>query len=542
MRNTDIIIPFRVFLSSLQLGKLCLILLVACVYGSTAFGTQTTRPSSISDNRVTTIFRNADGFLSLDTSRGLSQLKPLDGTLKHRNRFNKLQGDKFNFGAHLVTNAGQMLFGGIDDLVMLDPDLLRVKTRRPDVVLSAHSKYEQLATAYSNDEKKAETIELGYEDNLIIFRFAALDHASSDENHYRYRLEGFDDDWIEPGQGLAATYRSLPVGDYTFRVKASNKDGVWNEQGASFRLHVEPPPWQTFWAYSLYTLFFGGTLVSYKRTQNKKLECIAKYNAKLESEVKERTRELSKRNNELKALNKKLREVSFTDVLTGLKNRRYLYASVNSMVASVGRRAEGAKQRGTRANTVDIPPSIFFMMVDLDGFKLINDTYGHDAGDRALIQVRNVLESTCRWADTIIRWGGDEFMIVGDHTSARAAEQLAERLRCELSEHQYQLGDGQVGRLSGSIGFAMYPFSPLKKSSLLTWEQVVAVADHAAYAAKKNGRNGWVGVYGTRKSVWADFTKNKIDLLTLARQGMINICSSLDVVMEIVHQAKQGEV
>ncbi|MEA3244177.1 MAG: GGDEF domain-containing protein [Pseudomonadota bacterium] len=312
-------------------------------------------------------------------------------------------------------------------------------------------------------------------------------------------------------------------------------------QGISLRSHAEPPLWQTPWAYSFYTLFFAGIIVNYKRSQNKKLEHAAKYSAKLENEVNARTRELSERNDELKALNNKLREASFTDALTGLKNRRYLYESVSSMVASVGRRAECTIQGGAESNTVDIAPSMFFMMIDLDGFKLINDTYGHDAGDRVLIQVREVLESTCRKADTIIRWGGDEFMIVGDNTSSRAAEQLAERLRCKLEERQYQLGGGHVGRLSGSIGFAMYPFSPLKKTGLLTWEQVVAVADHAAYLAKKNGRNAWVGVYGTRKSIWEEFTKNKIDLVTLAKQGMVNTRSSLDVVTEFVQQMKQGE-
>jgi hypothetical protein len=87
----------------------------------------------------------------------------------------------------------------------------------------------------------------------------------------------------------------------------------------------------------------------------------------------------------------------------------------------------------------------------------------------------------------------------------------------------------------------MYPFTPLKKSGLLTWEQVAAVADQAAYAAKKNGRNAWVGVYGTRKSMSADFTENKTDLAALAKQGMINIRSSLDVIREFTRQTKHGE-
>jgi len=78
-----------------------------------------------------------------------------------------------------------------------------------------------------------------------MFSFAALDYASSDKNHYRYRLEGFDDDWMDAGQVRSATYTSLPAGDYSFTVKAANNDGVWNDRGASFQLHVAPPPWQS---------------------------------------------------------------------------------------------------------------------------------------------------------------------------------------------------------------------------------------------------------------------------------------------------------
>ena len=132
-------------------------------------------------------------------------------------------------------------------------------------------------------------------------------------------------------------------------------------------------------------------------------------------------------------------------------------------------------------------------------------------------------------------------MIVGDNTNARAAEQLAERLRYNLAERQYQLDGGHVGRLSGSIGFSMYPFSPLNPKAL-SWDQAVAVADHAAYTAKKNGRNAWVGVYGTRNSVWEEFAKSKIDLEALASQGMIDIRSSLNAVLRVTDKARQEEV
>jgi len=81
----------------------------------------------------------------------------------------------------------------------------------------------------------------------------------------------------------------------------------------------------------------------------------------------------------------------------------------------------------------------------------------------------------------------------------------------------------------------MYPFSPLKTSTL-NWEQVVAVADHAAYTAKKNGRNAWVGVYGTRKCTWEELTRTNINLPRLADQGIVDIRSSLEKIEEIVEK------
>jgi diguanylate cyclase (GGDEF)-like protein len=487
------------------------------------------------------VLEDQDGFLWLSTNRGLTRLNPENGLARHFDRFNGLRGDEFNFGAYLKTRSGQLWFGGSEGLVTFNPEMLLVNTNQPDIVLSAHTRLEHLATAYSNEQQVPEPIILGYDDDHISFSFAALDYASPDKNQYRYRLHGFDDEWVDPGQLRTATYTSLPAGDYEFRVKASNNDGIWNEQGASLRLHVEPPPWQTPLAYSFYTLLLGGTVINYRRTQNKKLDRAAKHSAKLEREVQARTRELASRNDELKALNEKLLQASVTDSLTGLKNRRYLYESIGSEVALIERRIEDRRTPGTESKTVELTPSLFFMMIDLDGFKTINDSYGHLAGDQALLQVRDVLQSTCRKSDIIIRWGGDEFMVVGRNTSARAAEQLAERIRFDLAERRYDLGEGHIGRLSGSIGFAMYPFSPLRANPL-SWEQVVAVADHAAYTAKKNGRNAWVGVYGTRRTKWEEFAKTHINLHTLATQGMIELRSSLPNVREFGRQPVHEEV
>ena len=498
------------------------------------------KTSGLRSDTVFGVLEDADGFLWVSSNRGLARFNPVDGSVRNFDRFNGLRGDEFNFGAHLLTRNGRLLFGGSDGIVSFHPDELLVNMHTPDIVLTAHSRHQHLATAYSAEQREPDTITLDHDEDYIQFRFSALDYASPDKNQYRYKLEGSDDEWLDPGEFRRVTYASLPAGDYTFTVKASNNDGIWNDQGTSIRLHVEPPPWQTPWAYSLYSLFFGGTVVGYRRKQNKKLNQVSEQKQLLESEVEARTRELSERNDELKNLNQQLMQASVTDSLTGLKNRRFLDQFIDTEIARVDRRQHGVIQRRSGSKTINISPSLFFMMIDLDGFKGINDAHGHLAGDRALMQVRDILHSSCRQSDTIIRWGGDEFMVIGNTASPQTVEQLAERIRANLAGHQFALGHGHIGRLSGSIGFAMYPFAPSSSRSL-HWEQVVAVADHAAYTAKKNGRNAWLGVYGTKKSSWEELARTNINLPALARQQVVNLRSSLPRLEEHVEKTVQEQ-
>jgi hypothetical protein len=126
----------------------------------------------------------------------------------------------------------------------------------------------------------------------------------------------------------------------------------------------------------------------------------------------------------------------------------------------------------------------------------------------------------------VIRWGGDEFLIVSRNTSNRAAEKLAERIRIGLAEHQFQVGSGNTGSLTGSIGFAVYPFSPLNPD-LVHWEEVARIADRGAYIAKENGRNAWVGIYGTRQTCSEDIEKLDSDLEGLLSERRVGVRTSI---------------
>ncbi len=488
-------------------------------------------------NTVFGILEGDDGVLWLSSNRGLSRFDPSNGNLRHFDKLNGLQDNEFNFGARLRSANGSLLFGGMDGLVMFRHGQVRSNPHHPPVAVTAFSHTTSMARSHSTDLKPAE-VTLGFRDYSISFEFTALDYTSTDKNQYRYMLEGFDEDWLDSGRFRRATYTNLPAGAYTFKVKASNNDGVWSQGSATIALRVTPPPWKTGWAYFSYFIMVLSVVTVVVRVQVNKLKGAAEQRKELEQQVRSRTRELAERNQELEHLTTQLEKASVTDPLTGLNNRRYLQQYIESEIAALDRYA-GKQCADESASAVNIAPMLSFMMIDLDGFKPINDTYGHHAGDLALKQVRDILEKCCRKSDTIVRWGGDEFFIIGRHASRSGAEKYAERIRSELAAHQYQVGGGHVARLSASIGVTMFPFTP-KKPHLLSWEQVATVADQAAYMAKNNGRNAWVGLYGTRRISPDDlYERLNTDLDGLVKQGMVEISTSIETPLVISNRTQQ---
>ena len=475
-------------------------------------------------NTLHGILEDEFGVLWLSSNRGLSRFYPSTGNLRHFDKSNGLQGDEFNFGARFRDTDGNLFFGSTDGLVRFQPKRVRANPHHPSIVATAFIRLSPVASGHSSDPRPAE-VTLDYRDYSISFEFTALDYASSGKNQYRYRLEGFETEWNDPGRFRRATYTNLPAGNYTFKVKGSNNEGVWSQHTAAISLRVTPPPWRTGWAYTAYSLLVLLLVVAVVRAQANRLKQAARQREVLEQQVQARTQELAERNQELEHLTSQLEQASVTDPLTSLNNRRYLQQYIESEIAAMDRSAQEQVESGS---VVEFTPGFSFMMIDLDGFKPINDTYGHHAGDLALKQVRDILRSCCRKSDTIVRWGGDEFFIIGRHTSRQGVEKSAERIRTELAAHNYQVGGGCVAQLSASIGLTLFPFAP-NKPRKLSWEQVASIADQAAYLAKRNGRNAWVGLYGTgRISSLNLYERLSKDLQGLVEQGVVELTTSLD--------------
>jgi signal transduction histidine kinase/ligand-binding sensor domain-containing protein len=236
---------------------------------------------------ITCILADSAGFMWLGTGKGISRFDPRTEEFKNYDHLDGLQSGEF-FECH-QGEGGKMYFGGTQGLNSFYPHLVEDNPDPPPVVITAFNKFNQ--TVRTN-LPAGEHIQLEYNDNFISFEFAALNYTKSEKNQYAYMMEGLDSDWNYAGTRRFAEYPSLEPGEYTFRVKASNNDGVWNEEGAAVRVTIQPPFWGTLWFQGLMVLLLTGVVFSGYRLQVRRLEARGR---ELEAQVVERTQEIERR-------------------------------------------------------------------------------------------------------------------------------------------------------------------------------------------------------------------------------------------------------
>ncbi len=394
----------------------------------------------------------------------------------------RLGNGRFHVGTRTVD--GRLLFGGTKGLMVVRGESFDPASYAPALVVSG---------LRVNGEKRRTgpnpaALEFAAGERSFGVEFAALDFSDPRRLRYAYRLEGFDRGWIDTGAELrVASYSNLPPGRYALRVRATNRRGDWSPHELAIGVTVQPAWWQT-WAFRLAVLALAlaaGTAAWRLRTR-----ALRRRSALLESQVLERTLALQSMAQQLQQRSEALEASSLTDPLTGMRNRRFLTQHIEANLAVSVRQHEARRSHGAPLHD---DADLVFFLVDLDHFKRVNDAHGHAAGDAVLRQMAERLQQVFRASDHLVRWGGEEFLIVAVGTSRDSAADQAERVRAAVADRPFMLDDGNTIDQTCSIGFACFPPAPTWPRAI-DWPEVVSLADAALYRIKAAGRNGWLGI------------------------------------------------
>jgi diguanylate cyclase (GGDEF)-like protein len=214
---------------------------------------------------------------------------------------------------------------------------------------------------------------------------------------------------------------------------------------------------------------------------------------RLKDELENKEHSLRWHSLELQRKNLELQEISFTDVLTGVWNRRYLEEILTAEAGQVLRNYQRARGSGIRKTD---HRDLVFIMVDVDFFKPVNDRHGHPAGDRLLQLVAQRLSTVVRKSDVLVRWGGEEFLIMSRSTDPSGTPAFCSRVLEVMASEPFDLGHGISVSKTCSVGWAAYPWSRGAYEAICA-EESIALADAALYKAKALGRNQGVGIVAT---------------------------------------------
>jgi ligand-binding sensor domain-containing protein/signal transduction histidine kinase len=222
-----------------------------------------TTADGLCNNDIFSMARSPEGHLWLATNNGLSDLDPGSGTFRNYYSSDGLPANSLNEAFRCLPD-GTLMLGMAGGIVYFRTSSLKINKRVPPVLITAFKIFDKEVPVRRNGEA-IEALNLTYAQNMITFNFAALNFTHAVNNNYAYRLEGFDKDWIYAGQRTSATYTNLDGGNYTFRVKAANNDGIWNEKGASMQLYIRPPFRKTAWFYVLLAFCMAAAFYTFYR-------------------------------------------------------------------------------------------------------------------------------------------------------------------------------------------------------------------------------------------------------------------------------------
>ncbi len=230
------------------------------------------------DNSVYAIYSDDVGNLWLSTHTGISRFNPSTKEIHNYNTYDGISANELSQFVHCKTMDGEILFGSNNGLTIFKPNQITNNDIKPKVVLTNFKlankevKINEAGSPLKKHISQCEDITLNYKQTFVSIEYAAINYSSTENNKYAYMLEGFEDDWNYVGTKREVSYTNLSRGNYVFKVKACNNDGVWNHEGVALKIKVLPPPWLSWGAYSAYAILSVLLLVWYRRNSRIKIE------------------------------------------------------------------------------------------------------------------------------------------------------------------------------------------------------------------------------------------------------------------------------
>jgi ligand-binding sensor domain-containing protein/signal transduction histidine kinase len=234
-----------------------------------------TLEDGLSDNSINSIVEDAKGNLWLGSNTGISFFNVSKESFTSFSSDDGINGTTMNSESVLKLDNNIILFGSTEGLNIFDPEKIKLSSYNPNVVITDFKIFNKSVKIGSNFQFKEsiqelKEIVLTYKQEVFSFEFAALDYNSSHSIKYAYQMEGFDKDWVKSGSRRQATYTNLDPGNYIFKIKSTNADGIWNKNEKTIAIIIKPPFWKTMWAYAIYSFVSILSLYSFGKYRSNK--------------------------------------------------------------------------------------------------------------------------------------------------------------------------------------------------------------------------------------------------------------------------------
>jgi len=415
------------------------------------------KADGLTSENIDTMLMDGNGRVWVSTDDGVAVIDPATYALRVLHPADGAAISTYWVNSGAVGPTGELFFGGLGGLTVVRPERLTHRVySAPLVVTDVEVGGRPVALAGPGGRRQ---LAVPPEAGGFSVEFSLLDFTSPERNRYAYWLEGYDKTWreVDPTH-RSASYTNLSPAHYVLHMKAASRDGTWTEHPLEVEVQIQPAWYQTWWFDLLKIL---GAVLAVAAVVAVRVRYVQQRSLELEHLVEQRTHELTQ-------LQHQLEELAYSDALTTLPNRRMFGDYCRQMIAACERQDAG----------------FALLLIDLDHFKQVNDTLGHDAGDALLVETARRLREIARKADVVARLGGDEFAILLADTAVASAVDIACRRIIDAFDAPVPY-EGHEMRASPSIGVALFP------NDGTTQDELYKSADVALYEAKRSGRHTW---------------------------------------------------